>query len=179
MSWASRSCGEIGCCTMIYFGEESAIYTMTACVSDSNSLYWEMERDLLCGLTFESEIFTLHAIAIREAGPFVPTQTGPGDHFRLPNWQKWSPGPILVAKFGPARTSFGKIGPFLATKSGPGWTIFGCQNRSGGPLLGRTTFRVTVPWCNYQKTHMYADPAEFDSDKEQTTTISQMFILGR
>ena len=34
--------------------------------------------------------------------------------------QEWSPRPILVAKFGPARTSFGKRGPSLTTKSGLG-----------------------------------------------------------
>ena len=35
----------------------------------------------------------------------------------------WSPGPILVAKFGPARTIIGKGRPFLATRSGPGGTF--------------------------------------------------------
>ena len=34
--------------------------------------------------------------------------------------QKWSPEPVLVAKFGPASTIIGKGGPFLATKSSPG-----------------------------------------------------------
>ena len=53
----------------------------------------------------------------REARPFVATQTGQATTFGC---QKWSPGPILVGKFGPARASFGKMGPFLATKSGPG-----------------------------------------------------------
>ena len=54
------------------------------------------------------------------------------------------PRPILVAKFGPARTSFGKIGPFLATKWSRG-TIFGHQNRSGGPLLGEAPFPCLSP----------------------------------
>ena len=41
-----------------------------------------------------------------------------------PLWQpKVVPGPILVAKFGPARASFGKMGPFLETKIGPGITF--------------------------------------------------------
>ena len=39
------------------------------------------------------------------------------EHFWLP---KRSPGPVLVAKFGPARTTVGKGGPFLTTKTGPG-----------------------------------------------------------
>ena len=34
--------------------------------------------------------------------------------------QKWAPGPVLVAKFGLARTTVGNGGPFLTTKSGEG-----------------------------------------------------------
>ena len=59
----------------------------------------------------------------------------------------------MVAKFGPTRTSFGKMRPFLANKHGRenhfwqpnvvGGTIFGNQNWCGGPLLGRTNFHVT------------------------------------
>ena len=79
---------------------------------------------------FEASIYLLSLLNSqnREAGPFVVTQTGPGDTFGC---QKWSPGPILVAKFGPARTSLARRdhfwqpkvvrrGPFLAAKNGPG-----------------------------------------------------------
>ena len=74
----------------------------------------------------------------KEAGLFVATQTGPGDHFRLP--KVVPPGPILVAKFGPARTSFGKRGPILATKSGPGGPFLAAKIGQGdhfwvGPIL--------------------------------------------
>ena len=80
----------------------------------------------------------------REAGPFVATQTGPADHFRLP---KVVPhGPILVTKFGPARTSFGKMGPpklvlggpFLAAKIGPGTTSDFCMTGQGAGGCGFT-----------------------------------------
>ena len=56
--------------------------------------------------------YTLYLLSLlssqnKEAGPFVATQTGLGP--------KVVHGPILVAKFGPARTSF-----ILAVKIGPG-----------------------------------------------------------
>ena len=56
----------------------------------------------------------------KEAGPFVATQTGPADNF----------GSVLVAKFGPARTTVGKGEPFLVVKSGLGGNDFWA-----GPIL--------------------------------------------
>ena len=59
------------------------------------------------------------AVRNGEAGLFVATQTGQGDHF----WVATSFTLVrktTVAKFGPATTSFDKMGPFLATKSGLG-----------------------------------------------------------
>ena len=90
----------------------------------------------------------------REAGPFVAARPGPGDHFRL---QKVVPrtnflDQFLVAKFGPARTSFGKRGPILALllsdqgRGGGGAFLTG-KIGPGGPLLGRTNFGVTVHFC--------------------------------
>ena len=76
--------------------------------------------------------YTLYLLSLlssqnKEAGPFVATQTGLGDHFRLP---KVVHGPILVAKFGPARTSF-----ILAVKIGQG-DHFGVGPISrDGPIL--------------------------------------------
>ena len=54
--------------------------------------------------------------------------------------QKWPPGPVLVAKFGPARTTIGKGGPFLATRSGPGGTFLAAKIGPGdhfwaGPIF--------------------------------------------
>ena len=64
---------------------------------------------------FEASIYLLSLLNSqnREAGPFVVTQTGPGDTFGC---QKWSPGPILV----------------LLGQVWQDGTIFGNQKWSGG-----------------------------------------------
>ena len=55
---------------------------------------------------------------------FSAVRIGKQDHLWQPKvvWrttfgcQKWSPGPVLVGKFGPARTTVGKGGRFLVHK---------------------------------------------------------------
>ena len=67
-----------------------------------------------------------------------------------PNWvqgttfscQDWSPGPILVDKFGPARTSFGKRGPSLTTKSSLG----GGYGRTVSFRFGHPGKRLDTKW---------------------------------
>ena len=51
------------------------------------------------------------------------------------NGQKWSLGPVWVARFGAARTTIGKGEPFLATRSGPGEPFLATRSGPGEPFL--------------------------------------------
>ena len=78
---------------------------------------------------FMFHVNCLHIALAFSAGPFVATQTVPGDHFGS---QKWSPDrfwlPNLVL-----------LGPVLVR-----WDHFWKPKSVRGSLLGRTNFRVTV-----------------------------------